>query len=82
MSVCVYVYPSKTYLCTRSCTRSMGFTKAQRLKGLKKQLRNLGYDVVTRGGSAPEAEVEPDVESGEERGAKTVAALRARDEAW
>ncbi len=27
----------------------MGFTKAQRLKGLKKQLGNLGYDVVSRG---------------------------------
>ncbi len=29
----------------------MPFTKAQRLKGLKKQLRNLGYDVVEGGGS-------------------------------
>ncbi len=42
----------------------MGFTKAQRLKGLKKQLRNLGYDVVdSRGGiSPPEAseDVSPD----------------------
>ncbi len=29
----------------------MPFTKAQRLKGLKKQLKNLGYDIVSQGTS-------------------------------
>ncbi len=60
----------------------MGFTKAQRLKGLKKQLRNLGYDVVSRGGTAPEAEVETPVEPNGERGAHTIASMKAKQEAW
>ncbi len=58
----------------------MGFTKAQRLKGLKKQLGNLGYDVVSRGGSAPEDEVEAPVEG--ERGTHTLASLKAKQESW
>ncbi len=34
----------------------MGFTKAQRLKGLKKQLANLGYTVSRGGSSSPPEE--------------------------
>ncbi len=45
--------------------RSMPFTKAQRLKGLKKQLRNLGYDVVSSGGSISESEPESSSSDGE-----------------
>ncbi len=41
--------------------RSVGFTEAQRLKGLKKQLRNLGYDVTPTG----EASSPPDDPSSE-----------------
>ncbi len=59
----------------------MGFTKAQRLKGLKKQLGNLGYDVVSRGGTAPEAEVEPLADEGEP-GTHELASMKAREEAW
>jgi len=63
----------------------MGFTKAQRLKGLKKQLKNLGYDMVSRGGSSPPEEPETDSSpAGEdtERGAKTLARMTAQEESW
>ncbi len=62
----------------------MPFTKAQRLKGLKKQLRNLGYDVVSRGGSTPPPEdSESETESSPgERGTHTIASLKAREDAW
>ena len=61
----------------------MGFTKAQRLKGLKKQLANLGYDMVPTGGGPP-PEVGEEDESGmdSERGAKTLARFQAQDEGW
>lgn len=59
----------------------MPFTKAQRLKGLKKQLRNLGYDVIERGGGpvADEETVTPD--SGE-AGAHTLARFTQQEESW
>ncbi len=60
----------------------MPFTKAQRLKGLKKQLRNLGYDVVNRGGSAPAADVEEipvDDEMAGQRGEHTAASWKAKE---
>ncbi len=64
----------------------MPFTKAQRLKGLKKQLRNLGYDVVDRGGSAPDVDRDEDDELKEidpsERGAHTAASWQAKSEGW
>lgn len=64
----------------------MGFTEAQRLKGLKKQLKNLGFDVVQsgagspfvdEGGNAPEDDLKPG-----ERGYATIMRLRAVEEAW
>ncbi len=57
----------------------MGFTKEQRLKGLKKQLRNLGY-TVTRGGAAPEPETETGSVTEEEE--PILASLHAKDEEW
>ncbi len=60
----------------------MGFTKAQRLKGLKKQLGNLGYDVVSRGGTAPEADREEPATPDGERGVHTLASMKAREESW
>ncbi len=64
----------------------MPFTKEQRLKGLKKQLRNLGYDVTRKGGgSAPapadDHDDDEDIHPGD-RGYRTIMALRARDEGW
>ena len=60
----------------------MGFTKAQRLKGLKKQLTNLGY-TMTRTGEAPPDTPDDDPQDGDnERGAHTLLAWNAREEAW
>jgi len=64
----------------------MGFTKAQRLKGLKKQLANLGYEAVAAGQTSPESDGSIDQgdttvpDSG--RGAKTLVRFQAQDEGW
>lgn len=65
----------------------MGFTKAQRLKGLKKQLRNLGYEAVRSGSSGdlgPETVPvgENDRSEDLERGAHTIASWKAQMDAW
>ncbi len=62
----------------------MPFTKAQRLKGLKKQLKNMGYDIVGTGERMGEDPRPGDVEEADssERGAHTITAMQAREEAW
>ncbi len=61
----------------------MPFTKAQRLKGLKKQLRNLGYDV-TKGGAPVDdvEEIPADDEMAGTRGEHTAASWNAKGEGW
>ena len=62
----------------------MPFTKEQRLKGLKKQLKNLGYTISRGGDSPPEESPAEDSSPGgdTERGAHQLAAMQAREEAW
>jgi len=59
----------------------VGFTKEQRLKGLMKQLRNLGYDVIPTGeASASPEEPSPASPSMEERGAHTLARMKIQQD--
>ncbi len=59
----------------------MPFTKAQRLKGLKKQLANLGYEV-TKGGVQVDTVMEDLSKNGEPeaRGAHTLARMRSQQD--
>ena len=59
----------------------MPFTKEQRLKGLKKQLKNLGYTISA--GDAPPDTPDDEPQGGDdERGAHQLRAMQAREEAW
>lgn len=60
----------------------MGFTKAQRLKGLKKQLRNLGYDVTKGGQPVDDVEIPADDEMAGTRGEHTAVSWKAKQEGW
>lgn len=58
--------------------RSMGFTKEQRLKGLKKQLRNLGY-TVSKGGEVAEG---PELSEDNAEVEQILHKFMAKEESW
>ncbi len=63
----------------------MPFTKEQRLKGLKKQLANLGYSISETGSGTAQSDPVVSLSDGisdDERGAHTIRAMQAREEAW